>query len=50
MRAAIYDPYIKSLGGGERYMISAAKTLSDSGWDVDVESDRLPESGAKAAD
>src|SRR3989304_4255609 len=37
MRAAIYNPYLDTLGGGERYTLSFAKVLSDNGWDVDVE-------------
>jgi glycosyltransferase involved in cell wall biosynthesis len=38
MRAAFYSPYLDTLGGGERYVISAAKVLNDHGWDVSVES------------
>ncbi|MBN1168606.1 glycosyltransferase family 4 protein [Candidatus Woesebacteria bacterium] len=37
MKAAIYNPYLDTLGGGERYSISFAKVLSDSGYEVDVE-------------
>lgn len=37
MRAAIYNPYLDTMGGGERYTLSFAKVLSDNGWDVDVE-------------
>ena len=37
MRAAIYNPYLDTLGGGERYTLSFAKVLSDNDWDVDVE-------------
>ena len=37
MKAAIYNPYLDTLGGGERYTLSFAKVLSDEGWDVDVE-------------
>lgn len=37
MRAAIYNPYWDTLGGGERYTISFAKTLIDSGYSVDME-------------
>lgn len=29
MRIGIYDPYLDSLGGGEKYMLSAASCLSD---------------------
>ena len=37
MKAAIYDPYLDTLGGGERYMITAAQVLSENGYKVDVE-------------
>lgn len=37
MRAAIHSPYLDSLGGGERYVISIAKILLDHGWSVDLE-------------
>lgn len=37
MRAAIYNPYWDTLGGGERYTISFAKALSELGYQVDVE-------------
>jgi len=38
MKAAIYTPYLDTLGGGERYVLSVAKILSDSGWSVYLES------------
>lgn len=38
MRAAIYNPYLDTLGGGERYTMSVAKVLSDYDWSVDLES------------
>lgn len=38
MRAAIYSPYLDTLGGGERYVISFAKVLADQGWSVDLQS------------
>lgn len=38
MRAAIYSPYLDTLGGGERYVLSFAKVLKDAGWSVEVES------------
>lgn len=38
MRAAIHNPYLDTLGGGERYTISIAKVLLDHGWSVDLES------------
>ncbi len=37
MKAAIYTPYLDTLGGGERYMLSAAKVLSDNGWGVEIQ-------------
>lgn len=38
MKAAIHSPYLDTLGGGERYVISFAKVLVDNGWVVDLES------------
>lgn len=37
MRAAIFNPYLDTLGGGERYTIAFAKVLSSKGYRVDVE-------------
>ncbi len=37
MKAAIYNPYLDTLGGGERYSLSFAKVLSDNGYQVDIE-------------
>lgn len=37
MRAAIYDPYLDTLGGGERYVMTVAKILEKWGYVVDVE-------------
>lgn len=37
MRAAIYNPYLDTLGGGERYTISFAKVLEGKGYKVDVQ-------------
>lgn len=37
MRAAIYNPYFDTLGGGERYTLTFAKVLAEEGYDVDVE-------------
>lgn len=37
MRAAIYNPYLDTLGGGERYTASFIKVLLNSGWKVDIE-------------
>ncbi|MEK7090931.1 MAG: glycosyltransferase [Patescibacteria group bacterium] len=35
MKAAIYDPYLDTLGGGEKYSASVAKLLEDLGYEVD---------------
>jgi glycosyltransferase involved in cell wall biosynthesis len=37
MKAGIYNPYLDTLGGGERYTLAFAKVLSDNGWEVDLE-------------
>ncbi len=37
MRAAIYNQYLDTLGGGERYTVSFAKVLAELGWSVDIE-------------
>lgn len=37
MRAAIYNPYLDTLGGGERYTLSFAKVLTTEGYSVDLE-------------
>lgn len=37
MRAAIYNPYLDTLGGGERYTLGFANVLSKNGFDVDVQ-------------
>jgi glycosyltransferase involved in cell wall biosynthesis len=37
MKAAIYNPYWDTLGGGERYTYSFAKVLEDFGYEVDIE-------------
>lgn len=37
MKAAIYNPYLDTLGGGERYSLAFAKVLADSGYLVDLE-------------
>lgn len=37
MRAAIFNPYLDTLGGGERYTVSFAEVLAKSGWKVDIE-------------
>ena len=37
MKAAIYNPYLDTLGGGERYALSFAKVLLSQGFSVDIE-------------
>lgn len=37
MRAAIYNPYLDTLGGGEKYTMTVARILADAGYSVDVE-------------
>lgn len=34
--AAIYDPYLDTLGGGERYCLTVAELLIKNGWAVDL--------------
>lgn len=36
MKAGIYDPYLDTLGGGERYTLTVADCLSKNGYQVDV--------------
>lgn len=36
MRAAIYNPYLDTLGGGERYTMTVAQILRKHGWDVEI--------------
>lgn len=36
MKAAIYDPYLDTLGGGERYCLTVAEILLKNGWQVDL--------------
>lgn len=36
MKAGIYDPYLNILGGGERYMMSLARYLSEKDYEVDI--------------
>ena len=36
MKAGIYDPYLDTLGGGERYIMTVAYCLAKNGWKVDV--------------
>ncbi|WKZ26017.1 MAG: glycosyltransferase family 4 protein [bacterium] len=37
MKAAIYNPYLDTLGGGERYTIEFCRVLSEIGYNVDIE-------------
>lgn len=37
MKAAIYNPYLDTLGGGERYTMTFAKVLAELGYQVEVE-------------
>jgi glycosyltransferase involved in cell wall biosynthesis len=37
VKAAIHNPYLDTLGGGERYTLSFAKVLLDKGYQVDLE-------------
>lgn len=36
MRAGIYDPYLDTLGGGERYTLTFANSLAKLGYEVDI--------------
>ncbi|MDI6785134.1 MAG: glycosyltransferase family 4 protein [bacterium] len=36
-KAAIYNPYLDTLGGGERYTLSFAKVLAEEGFKVDIQ-------------
>jgi len=36
VKAGIYDPYLDTLGGGERYVVTVASCLAKKGWQVDV--------------
>ena len=36
MKAAIYNPYLDSLGGGERYAMAVAQVLVKKGYQTDV--------------
>jgi glycosyltransferase involved in cell wall biosynthesis len=37
MKAAIYNPYLDTLGGGERYTLAVATVLAKNGYQVDIE-------------
>ena len=36
MKAAIYSPYLDTLGGGEKYILTIAEVLSKNGFNVNV--------------
>ncbi len=36
MKAAFFDPYLDTIGGGERYTLTLAEHLSQKGWEVDI--------------
>lgn len=36
MKAGIYDPYLDTIGGGERYCLTLAEWLVSKGWEVEV--------------
>lgn len=36
MKAGIYDPYLETLGGGEKYCLTLAEYLLTEGWQVDL--------------
>jgi len=50
LKAAIYDPYLDTLGGGERYCLTVAEILSKKGYDVDLFWSGDPTFLTKAAD
>lgn len=37
MKAAFFNPYLDTLGGGERYTLTLAKSVSDLGYSVDLQ-------------
>lgn len=37
MKVAIYNPYLDTLGGGERYTMAVATTLRDAGYSVEIQ-------------
>lgn len=47
MRATIFTPYLDTIGGGERYMLSIARALLEEGWNVEIET-KSPELIEKA--
>lgn len=49
-KAALYDPYLDTLGGGERYCLSVVESLLNHGYDVDIFWSGDPNILAKAKD
>lgn len=49
-KAAIYDPYLDTLGGGERYCLTVAEILLAHGWQVDLFWSGLPDLIKQATD
>lgn len=41
MKAAVFNPYLDTLGGGERYTMAFAKVLADKMYEVDVQWDEV---------
>jgi len=35
-QAAIFDPYLNTLGGGEKYVLTIAETLLENNWQIDI--------------
>lgn len=50
LKVGIYDPYLDTLGGGERYILTVAETLFKQSYDVDLFWSGNPEFLKKAAD
>ncbi len=48
-KAAIYDPYLDTLGGGERYCLTVAETLLKNNYSVDIFWNGSPDLISKAA-
>ena len=35
-RVALYDPYLDTMGGGEKHILQILKVLSEEGYEIDV--------------
>ena len=35
-KAALYDPYLDTLGGGEKHILSIVKVLEDEGYEINI--------------